>query len=116
MVSTLFSDNRETESLNKLCRLNATGTSVHTSEARETFIYGRRILERLDVSGLYHINKLMGVILHLIVGGAGAGALTALHTFEGIDSAHAKELFLLSFGVVVHITPPLHREPQREAR
>ena len=53
--------------LDKLCRLNAAGASVHAGKAREAFIYRFRLHQRFDITRFDHVDKLMRVIFHFAV-------------------------------------------------
>ena len=109
VILTLFADHGESESFNELSGLNVTGTTVHTREAGQAFVYRLGVHQRFDISCFYHIYELMGVILHFIVGGAGGRAFSATHTFEGIHTTHAEDLLLAAFCFVMHFIPPLRQ-------
>ena len=69
----------------------------------------------LNLAVFHHINELMRVKFHFVIGGAGSAAFSALHTFTGIDTADAKNglLQIFLFHPSLLIPDP---EPQREAR
>ena len=93
MVAALLSDSRKSYSLNDLCGLNPSGTSFDTGKAGKALVKRLALKKRLNVSRLYHINELVRVIFHLIIGRTGAGAFAAAHTLADVDAAYAENFF-----------------------
>ena len=93
MVVALLSYSGKTYSFNYLCRLNASGTSFDTSKAGKTLVKGVTVQKRLNVARFNHINELMRVKFHLIIGGTSSRAFAAAHTFANVYAAYAENFF-----------------------
>jgi hypothetical protein len=115
VICALFANNGKAYCLYELRGFNTSGASVYTSKAGKTFIKRFGSEKRFDIAAFHHVNKLVGMIFHLVVSGASSGAFAAAHTFFRINSAHAKDLFLKILSII-HLYPPLHQELQPKAR
>ena len=75
MIFTLRSCCQKADSLDHLCRLHSSGTSLGAGEAGEALVEAVRLKKRADVTVSHHIYKLMGMKIHLIIGRTSAGAI-----------------------------------------
>jgi hypothetical protein len=94
MILPLLTDDRQTNRFNELGRLHLTGTTLYASKTGEALIKSGGGHQGLDFSVFYHIYELVGMKFHFLVGGAGAAALAAFHTFAGVHAADSQNLFL----------------------
>jgi hypothetical protein len=93
VVCALTANRQKANGLYQLAGLYAAGATLYASHAGETLVDRIGSHQLVDLTLFYHVNKLVRMIFHLVVGGAGAGALTATHTLERVYSAHTEYLF-----------------------
>ena len=105
VVLTLLTDHGEANCLNQLGRLYAAGATVYASEAGKALVDRGGSGKLLDLALFYHINKLVGVVLHLVKGGAGRGAFAAAHALAYVHAGGAQYLFGLIIAMT-HFAPP----------
>ena len=67
MILSLFTNYRESDCFDEVCRLYISRTALDTSKACKTFINRFRFQKRFDFAVFYHIYELMRMILHLVI-------------------------------------------------
>ena len=93
VVCILTADDRDSDGFDKLCRLDASRTSLRAGEARHALVDSAAVHELVELSAQYHLCELMGMNFHLVKGGAASGALSAYHAELGLRTAFAAYLF-----------------------
>ena len=106
VISALAANRSETDSLDDICGLYAARTTVNARKAGKAAIERFGLEQGLNITALYHLYELMGVILHLVVRRAGCGALSAHHALVYINAARHGDLLGEIFLIGHHSASP----------